>query len=428
MIAKIIPMYRATVARKKARLQTSVFGLTRYIIDADPYLLMQDRGDDILSIVDYALAVRDLVIVPGEKVEQFGSRNLLDSSLASWQTQMLAVARHATRIRSPMLHIVISLHEGERWTEAQREETLNIILDTLELSRCQMVWVEHSDANNRHIHMSIIRVDPMTLKQAGSDWLIDDLHQAVALIEEKHGRISEPNALYEARYGVVYDRQSGIMVRDVSGNFVEGWYKNIGQKRDRLPAEYRHLRADLITAREAARAWQEFHNAIAGAGLVYDKAGSGARIQFQGKWFIEQSGHGMFSGWRYGFPKPFTIGGRQRAEEVAMKKSKIGRCSDARPHPVARFAAKNRSGIIRSMVGQKLPRGYPWRTVWIDARLASLKLIAICHRARLDWIYILRCGKPKAAIIHPIYYLNLNGRVIATPSAWTPKGRARLED
>ena len=179
MIGKIIWMNRKQRRAALRRLRENLFALTRYIVDADPYGLIADLSQDVVSLSDYALAVEAAGIEPGEKVEAFGVRNQIGTDLADWQAEMLAVAARPSQVERPVVHIILSLQEGETWTEEQREEAITIILETLGLERCQVVWAEHSNTANAHLHLSIVRVDPLTGMKAGSDWLIDDLHQAI---------------------------------------------------------------------------------------------------------------------------------------------------------------------------------------------------------------------------------------------------------
>ncbi|WOK35462.1 relaxase/mobilization nuclease domain-containing protein [Sphingomonas sp. C3-2] len=284
MIGKIIRMHRprtrASAAGRHphlAHLRDAVFALTRYIVDANPHALVE-RDGNILALTDYALAMRDGGAEPGEKVEACGARNLVgEDDLRAWQAQMLAVAARAPRVKAPLTHIILSLHEGERWTEQQRDEAITIVLETLQLERCPTVWAEHSNTAHPHIHLSVVRVDPETGKAAGSDWLIDDLHQALALIEERQGRIREPNALYVARRGIVYDRQTGQMVRDTSGQYAKGG-KTPAAARERLPTKLHALRPALLVAAHDASSWQDLHARFHDVGATYEKVGSGARI------------------------------------------------------------------------------------------------------------------------------------------------------
>lgn len=259
------------------RLREPVCALTRYIIDADPDRMI-GLADDIVSLSDYSLAIRNAGVDPGEKVEAFGARNLVGEDLGLWQAQMLAVASSARRVTSPLLHIILSVSEDEEFTAVERDEAIDIVLQTLRLERCPVVWAQHSNTRHPHLHLAIVRVDPVTQSAAGSDWLVEDLHQSLALIEEKQGRRREPNGLYVAREGAVFDAETNAMVRDASGRYITDWYECKGKKRTRLPGELLNRRAELISVANDAKSWPELHEAFAEIGVRYDTAGSGARI------------------------------------------------------------------------------------------------------------------------------------------------------
>jgi len=289
MIAKIIRMNRdqrraiESRARRRVRgLSDGLFALTRYIVDADPYDLIAEAEHDILSIADYSMATQHAGIEPGEKVAAFGTRNLHADDLAGWQAEMLSVAARAPKVKRAVLHIVISLQEGESWTADEREEAITIILQVLGLEQCQTIWAEHSNTSNAHLHLAVVRVDPATGQAAGTDWLIDDLHQALSIVEERQVRIREPNSLYIARCGAVYDADTDLMVRDANGQYQSGWYKALGKKHDRMPAQLRPRRADVVAVAAAARDWAELHAGIEELGVTYDRSGNGARISYGG--------------------------------------------------------------------------------------------------------------------------------------------------
>lgn len=289
MIAKIIQMNRAHRravdghARRHVRqLSDGLFALMRYVVDADPHSLIADAAHDILSISDYSMATKDAGIDPGEKVEAFGTRNLHTDDLSGWQAEMLAVASRAPKVKRPVIHIVISLKENETWSEHQREEAITIVLRTLGLERCQTIWAEHSNTANPHLHLAVVRVDPATGQAAGTDWLIDDLHQALAIIEERQSRSREPNGLYIARDGAVFDVDSNVMVRDAHGQFQNGWYKARGRKHDKVPTKLRLLRAEIIAVADSARDWAELHAGLEELHVTYDRASSGAHMSYRG--------------------------------------------------------------------------------------------------------------------------------------------------
>ncbi|WP_147416679.1 relaxase/mobilization nuclease domain-containing protein [Sphingomonas edaphi] len=266
-------------AQRVRGIRSSVVALTTYIVDADPHALVVERAAEVLSLTSYAMALDMLGVEPGEKVEEWGSRNLVGQDLESWQQQMIAVATMAPATAKPMLHIILSLVNGEEWAEGQADEAMDILLQILGLARCMIVWSRHGNTANPHLHLCVIRVDPVTGSTVGSDWLIDDLHQAVALIDERQNRARTPDALYVARGGAVYDVATNALVRDAQGKYQAGWYKPFDRKRNHLPAALREAKAELIAAAQQASTWAELHLAFAEAKAVYERKPSGARIR-----------------------------------------------------------------------------------------------------------------------------------------------------
>lgn len=283
MIGKLIRMNRRQRRAHARKIRQAVVALSRYIVDADPHRLVRLGAGDVLSLSDYAFAVEALGVEPGEKVEAFGARHLLGDKLQSWQAQMLAVTARGHGVANPLIHIVLSLGADERWTMEQREEAIDIVTATLGLSACQLIWAEHGNTANPHLHLAILRIDKQTGRAAGSDWLIDDLHQALAIVEERQGRARAPGALYVARAGAVYDVETDALVRDAAGHYQPEWYKAKGVKHVRLPAAVREITADLIEAAHAAESWEDLHAAFRRVGADFDEKGSGALITAGGK-------------------------------------------------------------------------------------------------------------------------------------------------
>jgi hypothetical protein len=260
-----------------------VVALTAYIVDADPHALVLERTAEVLSLSSYAMALDSLGVEPGEKVQDFGCRNLVGATLSAWQEQMIAIATRATAKSKPILHFILSLEQGEEWAEGQADEAIDILLQTLGLKRCAVVWSRHGNTANPHLHLCVIRVDKVTGCRVGSKWLVDDLHQSLAIIDERQNRSRTPEALYVAREGVVFDVETGALVRNAEGNYNREWYKPYGRKRNRLPQPLRDARSELIDAAEQAASWQELHEAFSEFDAYYDRKSNGARINRGGK-------------------------------------------------------------------------------------------------------------------------------------------------
>lgn len=287
MIVKLIRMSRRK--RRFDELRDNIYALTRYVVDADPWAMAMTYRDQVRSLTEYLVHVRALGIEPGEKAGHIGSRNLLIGELPQQQMEMLAIASKASRVEYPVIHIIVSWQSGECPSAAQLEETVDTVLATTGLLGVQTLFAEHTNTAHRHLHIAAVRIDPENGQAAGSEWLIEDLHQAIAILEERHGWAAEPNALYYARNGAVFDANrrrfkagpggrktadpaSEVMVRDARGRFIT--------HRDRrgLPSDIANVRADILCASAEAESWADFHRRLDEYQIVYRKKGSGARI------------------------------------------------------------------------------------------------------------------------------------------------------
>ena len=79
--------------------------------------------------------------------------------------------------------------------------------------------------------------------------------------------------------------------------------------------------------------------------------------------------------------------------------------------PIAAKAVKSKQWVIQRRLersqlrkGRKLPVGYPRRIVHVDLYMLRQHPAAICARATLDVVVVLRCGKPAFAVVHFAYY------------------------
>ncbi|NIJ35299.1 relaxase/mobilization nuclease domain-containing protein [Sphingomonas oligoaromativorans] len=247
-------------------------------MDADPERQM--KLAHVRRMSDYLLAAHDLHPVGEhglleEKVALTGTRNLFGHSLEQWQDEMLAVAARCSRLKNPIEHYVLSWPAGEVPTAQQAREAVNILVDVLGAAHCQTLWSVHQNTDHRHVHVMLVRVAPATGRavELGDGWDIDRLHQAVAIIEAVQGWSVEPDALYGASGGAVFDRKTGAMVRDRAGQQCRrSRQKTTDPDFDPL------LLRDIQTARDEADGWSDFHARLAASGVRYRRAGSGARI------------------------------------------------------------------------------------------------------------------------------------------------------
>lgn len=188
--------------------------LSRYIVRADPADLrkLAAYGDD-----EYVRDLARYVIAEGraEEVLATGSRNLLGRTLEDQQAEMLALMRRCANPAGAMDHWVFSWAEGEEPSTDQIKKTINIFLRCQKLERCPVIWGYHGDTDNRHVHLSVLRIDRRTAKRqtAGDGWDIDTSQRAKAVIEHAFPHWKrERRSKYEVVAGILIHKQSGTEI------------------------------------------------------------------------------------------------------------------------------------------------------------------------------------------------------------------------
>jgi hypothetical protein len=254
-----------------ARLAAGVSALAQYVVDARPWPLDLPGTHTLMR---YALDLGEMGCEPGEKVEGFGTFNLIGGELPEWQAQMIAISGRGSRMRDPIEHIVISWSDGEQPSETQAEEAVGIVLNVSGYGRCPALWALHTNTRHAHVHIMVVRIDPATGSAQGDGWDLDRLHQALALIEERQGWAPERKAIYEAREGTVYERGTGRMIRDAGGEQVA--HRKPGRV---LPPEIAEVATQLGASIKDAGSWEDLHWRLGGLDATYDRKGSGAVIR-----------------------------------------------------------------------------------------------------------------------------------------------------
>lgn len=272
------------------QLLQAVRALSSYIVDASPeQLVALARIPNIANYVVDGLGIErtnllaEVGVEPGEKVRVFGTINLAGNTLEEWQEEMLAVAARCPRARNPVEHYVLSWQEGECPTDDQAREATEILVETLGAKNCQALWSLHENTRYRHVHVMLVRVDLVSSRTValGDGWDIDRLHQSLALIEERQGWRSEPEALFVSQNGVVFDRKTGAMVRDDRGN----QRQRERRLRGRDPLIEPSVQVAIAASISDARNWADLHRRLAAIGVSYRKSGSGGRIAVAGEEF-----------------------------------------------------------------------------------------------------------------------------------------------
>ena len=215
--------------------------------------------------------------VIGEKVAFWGTRNIQAANVEDIQAEMMALVACGRSNNSPIAHIVVSWQKGEKPNRRQAKAAIATIMELLGGMDLKLVWSMHRNTDYFHLHLVVNRIRPghFTTCELGAGWVIDSLHQAIALVEARQGWATEVNGLYTANTnGELRVRSTGKLVRSKDG-------RQLRQRGDR--AEEMKIRrlsspvasfAPVIVA--ASQNWPELHERFADDGYGYRVKGSGA--------------------------------------------------------------------------------------------------------------------------------------------------------
>ena len=211
---------------------------------------------------------------PEEKIAYAGGRNFFADSHVGQKVEMISLARETSHSKMPVSHWVFSWQEGERPSNEQVEEVVDVFLERMGLEGHQTVYGLHHDTDNFHLHIAVNRMDEESGKviQPHRGFDIQEAHKIVALIEHRQGWASEPKALFTVL-------ENGELARNV-------------RKRERKPKQPALDFENATGAKSAqriaqerghaiienAQSWPELHEKLAAVGLRFEKKGSGAIV------------------------------------------------------------------------------------------------------------------------------------------------------
>ena len=188
--------------------------------------------------------------------------------------EMIALAEGAPLSRDPISHYMLSWREGETPTAAQVEKAVDTVLRELGLKDHQCIFGLHNDTDNMHLHISVNRIHPVTFRAVDPNhgWDIEAIHKAVARIEHEQGWKREKNGRYLVRDGEVLRNTPKKKVLQPSQRA-----KDFEQRTGEKSAERIGIESIPAIIREAS-SWDDLHRRMAGAGMRYERKGSGAVI------------------------------------------------------------------------------------------------------------------------------------------------------
>jgi hypothetical protein len=229
------------------------------------------------SLVDYITKELDLAKeeLARREVMQIGAKNFISDSLVGQRLEMMALASENPLSTNPINHYILSWRENERPTPAQIEESVDILLEEMEMSEHQVIYAAHQDTDNIHVHIVINRIHPDTIKsiQINRGFDFDPLHRAVTRIEYTQGWQPLENARYKIdRDGRIVERQSERSQPQPKQRAADLENRTGQKSAQRIGIE------TLAPIVKAVNDWQELHRQFARFGAKYAQKGTGAIV------------------------------------------------------------------------------------------------------------------------------------------------------
>ena len=240
---------------------------------------VKHKANHIADLLRYITAAPEPENGAQKRLEQTVQRGMMCDELPSQILEMAALASEVTRSKNPVNHYVLSWREGEIPTPVQVEQAVDIFVDHLGLTGCQLVGALHADTNNRHLHLAINKVDPDTCKvrDINNRFDIKKAHEAVALIEHRQGWMPEENALnFVDEYGEVKPRKATKNKEALPQGALDSEVRSGSKAAARIAQE----RVGNLFAE--VQSWTELHLRLQGLGMSYEKDGRGAKVWCDG--------------------------------------------------------------------------------------------------------------------------------------------------
>jgi hypothetical protein len=231
------------------------------------------KAGRVSGLVDYITNDQKDKRKDKNKIDYLDGRGFLCDDLNSWTEEMIALASDAPKCTNPITHWVMSWNEDERPNREQVEESIDILLEELDMADRQVIYTAHQDTDNYHIHLVINRVHPDTLKAPNNFRDVELAHKAVARIEHTQGWQRQDRARYQVIDGKTRKVEHPAKPIKQPGTIAQQIESHQGIKSaERVGIE---TGADLI---RAAHSWQDLHQSLADRGMRYEQYGTGAYL------------------------------------------------------------------------------------------------------------------------------------------------------
>lgn len=215
-----------------------------------------------------------------EKCVASGAENFIATTFEGHKSEMIALAQESTKSKDPIDHWVMSFRSDELPTPEQAKQAVEIFIDHCGLNGHQYIWGFHDDTHNKHIHIEVNRVNPVThrVTKINKGFDREAAQQAIAIIEHAQGWQKEANARYNIVNGKPVLSEKGVIAKSY------GKPPEPSTKSKDMEVQTGEKSAERIGIEIAApiiricNSWKELHEHLAAHGMKYERKGSGAIV------------------------------------------------------------------------------------------------------------------------------------------------------
>ena len=160
--------------------------LLAYIEENEERLLQPSPGVDLVfsDLLDYTTNPTDK-LTNVSKCLALRTHGVASLRTAALEMNAVSVQNH--RCQDPVFHFLLSWPEHEHPPSAAIFDAAEHAINALGLGEHQYVIAIHGNTDNRHCHIAINRIHPVTYKSRNIQWAKKTLHYAARESEIKHG-------------------------------------------------------------------------------------------------------------------------------------------------------------------------------------------------------------------------------------------------
>lgn len=151
-----------------------------------------EHVNEFANILNYATSPLDKS-TKEDKCIAIRTHGVID--LAGATEEMNAVAAKNQRCKDPAFHFILSWPDHERPHPDAIFDAAEHAIKALGLGAHQYVLAVHGNTDNKHCHIAVNRIHPITFKSQNIEWAYKTLHMAARQSELKHGWTND-NGIY----------------------------------------------------------------------------------------------------------------------------------------------------------------------------------------------------------------------------------------